>query len=68
MVKRALGRARRTEHPTDLPAQTAAAFHLATARPPTPAELQTLTTYATRHGLANACRVILNSNEFVFVD
>ena len=56
------------EHPNDLPAQTAAAFHLATARAPTPDELNTLTDYATRHGLANACRVILNSNEFVFVD
>ena len=24
--------------------------------------------YAARHGLANACRLILNSNEFVFID
>jgi len=24
--------------------------------------------YAKTHGLANACRVILNLNEFVFVD
>jgi hypothetical protein len=52
----------------DAPSQVAAAFELATARPPTTEELETLTDYATRHGLANACRVILNSNEFVFVD
>jgi hypothetical protein len=52
----------------NLPSQVAAAFELATARPPTPDELQTLTDYATGHGLPNACRVILNSNEFVFVD
>ena len=24
--------------------------------------------YATRHGLPNACRLLLNSNEFMFVD
>ena len=52
----------------DVAAQVAAAFELATARPPTPDEAKALGDYAARHGLANACRVILNSNEFVFVD
>ena len=33
-----------------------------------PAEREALAAYAREHGLANACRVILNLNEFVFVD
>jgi hypothetical protein len=56
------------EHPHDLAAQLTKAFQLATSRAPTGDELATLSDYATRHGLPNACRVILNSNEFVFVD
>uniref|UniRef100_A0A7C2NYX3 DUF1553 domain-containing protein n=1 Tax=Schlesneria paludicola TaxID=360056 RepID=A0A7C2NYX3_9PLAN len=44
------------------------AFELALSRLPTDDELQTLTDYARQHGLANACRVILNLNEFAFVD
>jgi hypothetical protein len=56
------------DHPHDLSAQVREAFVLATTRPPTADELDTLTGYAARHGLPNACRVILNSNEFVFVD
>ena len=27
-----------------------------------------LAAYAQKHGLANACRVMLNSNEFLFVE
>ncbi|HEY3789482.1 MAG TPA: DUF1553 domain-containing protein, partial [Urbifossiella sp.] len=45
-----------------------AAFRLALAREPTAKERDSLQTYAKEHGLANACRVILNLNEFVFVD
>jgi hypothetical protein len=45
-----------------------AAFRLALGREPTPAEAKGLTDYAAKHGLENACRVILNLNEFVFVD
>jgi hypothetical protein len=48
--------------------QVKAAFRLALARAPSPDELESLTAYARKHGLANACRVILNLNEFVFVD
>jgi hypothetical protein len=48
--------------------QIAAAYELALSRPPTSDEVETLTKYVARHGLANGCRVILNSNEFVFVD
>jgi hypothetical protein len=44
------------------------AFVLALAREPSPDELAALEDYAKREGLENACRVILNLNEFTFVD
>lgn len=44
------------------------AFQLAIAREPTPEEFAALEDYAKREGLENACRVILNLNEFSFVD
>lgn len=50
------------------PDPIAAAFRLALARPPTAAEREPLAAYAKEHGLANACRLIFNLNEFVFVD
>ena len=31
-------------------------------------ELSAVTKYAQRHGLANACRLLVNTNEFMFVD
>ncbi|MDZ4689338.1 MAG: PSD1 and planctomycete cytochrome C domain-containing protein [Planctomycetaceae bacterium] len=46
----------------------ARAFELALSRPPSEDELRTLVEYARQHGLANTCRVILNLNEFTFVD
>ena len=46
----------------------AAAFRLALGREPTTRERDALVAYVKEHGLANACRVILNLNEFVFVD
>jgi mono/diheme cytochrome c family protein len=48
--------------------RVAAAFRLALGRDPSAAERDALAAYAKEHGLANACRVILNLNEFVFVD
>ncbi len=48
--------------------RVSAALRLALGRAPTVAERDALTKYAREHGLANACRVILNLNEFVFVD
>jgi mono/diheme cytochrome c family protein len=45
-----------------------AAVRLAFGRDPTAKERDALAAYARQHGLANACRVILNLNEFVFVD
>src|SRR5262249_8116169 len=49
-------------------AQIEAAYLLALSRKPSDDELRSLGAYAQRHSLAAACRVILNSNEFVFVD
>jgi hypothetical protein len=52
----------------DLPGQIELACQLALGRPPRPDELAVLCNSAAQHGLANACRVILNCNEFVFID
>jgi len=48
--------------------QVKSAFRLALQRNPTASELEDLSSYAEHHGMANACRVLLNLNEFVFVD
>ncbi|HND56613.1 MAG TPA: DUF1553 domain-containing protein, partial [Pirellulaceae bacterium] len=44
--------------------QVARAFRLALSRDPTSDELDALVDYANRHGLPNACRLVLNLNEF----
>jgi hypothetical protein len=43
-------------------------FRLALARQPATEERAALVDYVKQHGLANACRVVLNLNEFAFVD
>ncbi len=43
-------------------------FRIALHRQPTAPEKAELARYAETHGLANACRLVLNLNEFVFVD
>jgi hypothetical protein len=48
--------------------QASAAFRLALGRIPSASERQALAAYARKRGLAYACRLILNLNEFVFVD
>jgi mono/diheme cytochrome c family protein len=48
--------------------QVTAAVRLALAREPTREERAALAEHARQHGLANTCRLILNLNEFVFVD
>jgi hypothetical protein len=45
-----------------------AAYRLAFGRPPTAEESRALVGYVGRHGLANACRLLFNANEFVFID
>jgi hypothetical protein len=37
-------------------------------RPPTETERTILAAYTKRHGMANLCRMLMNSNEFLFVD
>jgi mono/diheme cytochrome c family protein len=44
------------------------AVRLALGRPPSPHERTKFTAYVEQHGLANFCRLLLNANEFVFVD
>lgn len=43
-------------------------FHVALGRVPSANEQAAMVEFAQQHGLANACRVILNLNEFAFVD
>jgi hypothetical protein len=45
-----------------------AAYRLILQREPTPEESRRVSEYAARHGLPNACRILLNSNEFMFLD
>ena len=52
----------------DTAAQIRAAFRLTLLREPTPAELADFTNLAEKHSLPAACRVLLNSNEFLFVN
>ena len=42
-------------------------YDLALGRPATAREIALLTNHAERFGMANVCRVVLNSNEFLFV-
>jgi hypothetical protein len=48
--------------------RVSAAMRVALGRDPTPKERDAVAAYAKEYGLTNACRVILNLNEFVFVD
>ncbi len=49
-------------------APVARAFRLLLERDPQPEELARFTAYARQHGLANACQIIVNSNEFLYID
>jgi Protein of unknown function (DUF1553)/Protein of unknown function (DUF1549)/Planctomycete cytochrome C/F5/8 type C domain len=49
-------------------AQIRLAFQKAFQRDPTPVEQQQLASYAQQHGLSNACRLLFNMSEFVFID
>jgi mono/diheme cytochrome c family protein len=52
----------------EVPAQVESLYRLLLCRPPSANELAAVTAYAEKYGLANACRFLLNTNEFVFVD
>ena len=60
--------ARVAEDSADRPAQITAVYRLTLSREPTAEESKLMTDYAARFGMANACRMIFNSNEFVFVE
>jgi hypothetical protein len=47
--------------------QVEKAVRLALGREATAREVLTLTRYANQHGMANACRVLLNCNEFMYI-
>ena len=51
-----------------LPNQIEEAYHIALGRAPRTDESRMLAVYAETHGLENLCRLIFNSNEFMFVD
>ena len=55
------------ERPT-LDEQITHAYELALNRRPSDSELKKLSRHAQQHGLATVCRVIFNSNEFMFLD
>jgi mono/diheme cytochrome c family protein len=59
-------RLEREQHSRD--ARIDAAIRLSLGRRPRPEERELLAGYAREHGLANMCRLLLNTNEFVFVD
>jgi hypothetical protein len=52
----------------DMPGQVSALYQLVLCRPPREEELAAVTAYAQEFGLANACRFVMNTNEFVFVE
>jgi hypothetical protein len=52
----------------DVRGQVRAACALAFGRSPTPEEADEWSAFAASYGLENFCRLILNSNEFLFVD
>jgi hypothetical protein len=52
----------------DRPKQIVAACERVWGRPPTDAEAKAFAEYAGKHGLANFCRVLFNSNEFLYLD
>jgi hypothetical protein len=48
--------------------QVRLAIELAYGREAAPGEIELLSAHAARHGLANVCRIIVNSNEFLYVN
>jgi hypothetical protein len=52
----------------DTPARIRRAFELCFQRPPTSTELQAAQTLVTEQGLFALCRMLMNANEFVYLD
>jgi hypothetical protein len=69
MVRQSEHMAARAEHSSnDVDDQIRLVYEWVLSRPPTDRELKAVCEFARNHGLANACRVLLNSNEFLFVN
>jgi hypothetical protein len=60
--------ARLREISSDRSEQAQAAARLVFGRKLTQSELEAYTRYAQQHGLENMCRLLLNTNEFLFID
>ena len=58
----------RTDAGVETAAQVTRAFALAFSRQPDPAELSAASALVKEHGLPQLCRMLLNANEFVYVD
>jgi hypothetical protein len=52
---------------SDVVGQVERLYELALGRPARGEELEMMTEYVRKHGLANGCRMLLNTNEFMFV-
>lgn len=69
MLKQAECFAERLQKQSSAPeSQIDAAYQAALGRRPTAAERSALSAYVRKHGLVNACRLLFNTNEFVFID
>lgn len=69
MVKQAELWAQRLQSQANAPKeQIERAYLLAFSRPPSPDEASLALGYLRKHGLANFCRLLLNANEFLFLD
>jgi mono/diheme cytochrome c family protein len=53
---------------SDPKGQIEAAYRLALGRAPSAEERMALVGYLQKHGLANVCRLLFNTNEFMFID
>jgi hypothetical protein len=51
-----------------VPGQIERLFHLVLLRPPSADESKKFEAFIAKHGLPSACRVLLNCNEFHFVE
>src|SRR5437899_12047393 len=60
--------ARLEKSSSDLDGRVRTACELILGRPASPREVELVSEYVTKHGLANAVRMLLNSNEFMFVN
>jgi hypothetical protein len=69
MLRQAKSLASRIERETpQLPARIDRAFQLCFQRPPSPAERQAAQILVLEQGLFPLCRMLLNANEFVYLD